>query len=105
MMKRLTSSIIAPKAKLVGTDALASLDMPVAILASGISGVPLDQVAATAKAHKVLTISTDPGCAKAGKCVLSVHADPKVEILLSTAAGSDAGIEFQSAFRMLVTAL
>lgn len=55
-----------------------------------------------ASANGGLTVSTDSDCLGSG-CVLVVKTQPKVDILVSSAAASKAGIEFASAFRMMIT--
>lgn len=50
----------------------------------------------------VLTISNDASCLGGG-CAVIVKSDPSVDILVSSAATSAAGIEFASAFSMMIT--
>ena len=50
----------------------------------------------------VLTISTDPECARNAHCAMSVVSEPKVEITISNAAASAARVQFSTAFRILV---
>jgi hypothetical protein len=90
-------------ARLYSQSDLGSLDARVVIVTVGLPPAELDAVAATAQARKMLTMSTDPTCAKGGKCVLSVRTSPKVEILFNSAVAQGAGIEFQPTFRMMMT--
>jgi hypothetical protein len=71
----------------------------------GISAGEFDAISAAVKARKVLTLSTDPACARAGKCVMSIVSDLKVAVLYNVAAGQSSGIEIIPTFRMLITEL
>lgn len=55
------------------------------------------------KSAKVLSVSSDKACVEAGSCSMFVSSSPKVEIVLNSAAASAAGVEFQSAFKMMVS--
>lgn len=94
---------LQPKAQIVSTDQLAGFSGVAAIVAAGVSPAGLDAVAKAAHGKKMLTLSSDSACAKAGKCVLAVKAEPKVEILLNAAAARDGDVEFQSTFKMMIT--
>lgn len=75
---------------------------------SGVSGVVAlyvtagVNVGAAAKAKKLITIGSDPSCAASGACVMSVSADPKVEIVVNRAAAAAVGAVFKAAFRMMI---
>ena len=75
---------------------------------SGVSGVAAlyvttgVNVGAAAKAKKLITIGSDPSCATSGACVMSVSADPKVEIIVNRAAAAAVGAVFKAAFRMMI---
>jgi hypothetical protein len=94
---------IVPAAKLYSQSELGSLEGKVVIVTVGLAPAALDAVAAAAQTHKMLTMSTDPTCARGGKCVLSVRTSPKVEILFNSGVAQGAGIEFQPTFRMMMT--
>jgi hypothetical protein len=96
---------IVPVTKLVGVDQAAGLDSQAVVMSVGVSPAGQDSLAAAVKGKKVLTISTDPACARAGKCVISVHTEPSVEILFNAAAAQAAGVDFQPNFRMMITQL
>lgn len=49
-----------------------------------------------------LTIGSDRACATAGRCVVAVTTEPKVEIIVSRAARQASGLRFKSTFLMLV---
>jgi hypothetical protein len=93
---------VVPAASLLAISQLSSLDSLAAVVADGVSPAGLEALAGVAKAKKILTISTDPTCARTGKCVLSVRSDPKVEILFNGAVSS---VEFLPNFRMMITEL
>ncbi|KQZ02897.1 hypothetical protein ASD21_21420 [Caulobacter sp. Root1455] len=75
---------------------------------SGVSGVAAlyvttgVNVGAAAKAKKLITIGSDVSCATSGACVMSVSADPKVEIVVNRAAAAAVGAVFKAAFRMMI---
>lgn len=56
-----------------------------------------------AKAAGVLAVSSDRACVDAGACSMFVSSSPKVEIVLNKSAVDGAKIEFQAAFKMMVT--
>lgn len=51
----------------------------------------------------IITLSNDEACLDESICVLMVKSEPAVDILISTAAAGRAGIEFATAFSMMVT--
>jgi hypothetical protein len=59
-------------------------------------------VAAAAAPLSILTISSDPACAQAGYCVVTISSTPRVQITVSKAAGRAAGLRFSSGFLMLI---
>lgn len=61
-----------------------------------------DAIASAAAAGKKLTATMDDGCVKGGKCVLGIQSSPSVEIKVSKAASSAAGIGFGAAFKMMI---
>jgi hypothetical protein len=60
------------------------------------------QVASATGQRSIVTISSDPGCAQAGLCVVSISSGSKVQITVSKAACRAAKIKFNAAFLMLV---
>ncbi|MDB5685554.1 MAG: hypothetical protein JWR77_143 [Rhizorhabdus sp.] len=72
----------------------------VVFLATGIRNQPAI-FAAAARQH-VITISSDMGCVRAGRCVIGVRAQPSVEIVVSRAAREASNVNFSRAFLMLV---
>jgi hypothetical protein len=76
--------------------------VPAAILASGTSGDFEDLVFHYARRQRVLTITSDMDCVVAGKCVVGVAAEPRVEVVVSRSAAAACGVVFSDAFRMMV---
>lgn len=60
------------------------------------------QVASAAAQRSIITISSDPGCAQAGLCVISISPGSKVQIIVSKAACQASKVKFGAAFLMLV---
>lgn len=52
---------------------------------------------------RVLIIGADAGCVDASACIVAVETSPKISVYLSRAAASNAGIDFDTSFKMLVT--
>lgn len=50
----------------------------------------------------VLSIGTDPACAKSGACIVSVQTQPRTEILVNSNRAAKAGVRFATAFRMVI---
>ncbi len=73
----------------------------VAFVTTGLRGEQ-DNISAVAARSSVLTISSDPACVQAGRCVVGIATSPKVQITVSRAAARAANIRFGSAFLMLV---
>jgi hypothetical protein len=67
------------------------------------AALPMANRLAAALAGKgVLTIASDPAAVTAGEAVMAVRSQPRVEIYVSRAAAGTAGVEFSSAFRMMI---
>jgi hypothetical protein len=94
----LGSGVSSGKLKLTGKKAESSSGAKVAYIAKG-----AEAKAPALNAKGIITVSADPECARSGQCVLSVTSSPKVEIHVSSAASKSAGVEFGSAFRMMIT--
>jgi len=88
------------KPKKVSADALSGLaGAKVAFVTRAVND---RQVASAAAQHSIITISSDPGCAQAGLCVVSISPGSKVQITVSKAACNAAKVKFGTAFLMLV---
>ena len=59
-------------------------------------------IAAAAAQRSIITISSDPACAQAGLCAVSISSGSKVQIIVSSAACKAAKVKFGAAFLMLV---
>jgi hypothetical protein len=94
----LASGVSSGKVKLTGKKVEGPSGGKVAYIAKG-----AESKASALNAKKVITVSADPECARSGQCVLGVTSSPKVEIHVSSAAAKSAGVEFGSAFRMMIT--
>ncbi|ALL14305.1 hypothetical protein [Caulobacter henricii] len=66
------------------------------------TGVNAGPVGAAAKGKKIITIGSDMACVTSGACVMSVSADPKVEIVVNRSAAAAVGAVFKAAFRMMI---
>ena len=74
-----------------------------AVLALALPGAANAQaIADIVRRRHVISISTDPACLDSKCCVLMVHAERKVEIVLDTALADAAGAHFSSVFAMMV---
>jgi hypothetical protein len=59
-------------------------------------------LAAAVAGKGLLTITSDPAAVTAGQAVMAVRSQPRVEIYVSRAAAREAGVEFSTAFRMMI---
>jgi hypothetical protein len=65
-------------------------------------GANLDLVAAAGRLLHVPCLTGDADLVRAGRCVLSVRSEPKVEIIVSPAAAASVEVSFAQAFLMMV---
>ena len=65
-------------------------------------GTDYREIAAAASARSILTIGSDPACARAAQCVVTISATSRVQITVSRAATRAARLKFNSAFLMLI---
>jgi hypothetical protein len=59
-------------------------------------------LAAAITGKGIPTICSDPGAVSAGRVVMAIRTQPRVEIYVSRAAASAAGVEFSTAFRLMI---
>ena len=59
-------------------------------------------VAAAAVPLSILTVSSDPACARAGYCVVTITSTSRVQITVSKAAAKGSRLRFSSGFLMLI---
>ena len=79
---------------------LASGRRYVAVIAA--TGAPGDQIMSVVRTLRIPCITGDIAQVQAGRCVMAVHSDPRVDIVLNHELAVSAGIGFATAFRMLV---
>lgn len=72
-----------------------------AFVTSGLHNYQSD-LAETASAQAILTITSDTGCVVAGRCVVGISEGAKTQIVVSKEAARRSRIRFGSAFLMLV---
>lgn len=60
-------------------------------------------IGGAAKSAKVISVSSDKSCVESGNCTMYVASSPKVEIVVNKGAAEAAGVEFQSAFKMMIS--
>lgn len=93
---------VAVEPVMMTNDALESLaSVRLAFVTAGTAGRAA--VFAATRSAGVLSVSTDAGCAEAGECVMSVQAEPKVKIVVNSAAAKASGVEFKPTFRMMIS--
>ena len=81
---------------------LATTPADVLFLTHGLGGEAA-KVGAQANAAKTLCITTDLSATKAGNCAVSVQTAPNVQITINKAAAAASGIDFESAFLLMIT--
>ncbi len=90
----------APCARTLPTDGLRGTECCAAIVAA--QGASVDDVMAAARAQHIPCVTAGLPLVEAGRCTMWVHADPRVEIVVSHAALVSAGISLAAAFRMMI---
>jgi len=91
------SATLPPKVVEIG--AVATAGAAVVIPAAGANGRELGDAARAAHA---LCVTTDTAAVLAGQCTVAIRREPRVEIIVNHAAAAAAGIEFATAFRMMI---
>ena len=61
-----------------------------------------EAIAAAAVARKIVTVTADFACVTGGHCVMGVHSEPRVQVLVNHAAALATSTEFAPGFRLLV---
>lgn len=101
----LSSGGVGSKVKLNGAKVSAAsvggTSAPVIFLTRG-SSAAYSSALSKAKANGGLTVSTDSACLGSG-CVMVVQTQPSVDISVSTDLAASSGVEFASAFSMMIT--
>lgn len=94
------SAVLVPKKVAIGE--LAGLAGPVILLPNGMAA-HFQRIRDAQRGRGIVSVTTDRACAENGACVMAVRASPKVEIVISRTAGTEAGVSFKQAFKMLIT--
>lgn len=90
------SGLMVPVANLAGLS-----QVKMVFIAKGLRS-HFDAIAEAAKAHNILTMSSDMECVRENKCILGISSEPVVEIYFSRVASELAKIDFDAAFIMLI---
>lgn len=81
----------------------ASLDGVGVVFITGGMSSHYDRIFTLAKGKKLLSVSNDVACVQAGRCVMGVKSDPKVEIIVNKTAADTSSVGFAPAFRMMIS--
>jgi hypothetical protein len=98
--QNLTPDGAALAPRLVEVGELASLPFNLVIVAAGANG---EAVARATAARKALCVTAEQDAVRQGTCVVSIHSAGKVQIVVNARAAHEAGINFATAFRMMVS--
>jgi len=60
-------------------------------------------LAAISKARQIPCVTTDIDQVRSGGCIMAIRSKPKVEILINRDAARDSGLQFATAFRVMIT--
>jgi len=88
--------------KLVRINEAAGADVALFLLADDTGGAA-SRLAEVARAEHKPCITTDLAQVRAGTCAIGVRSQPRVEILVNSAAAAASGVQFSTAFRILIT--
>ena len=66
-------------------------------------GTAAAKVASASRARKIPCITYDLAQVRAGNCTMGVRSEPRIEVLVNSAAAAASGTEFAAVFRMLIT--
>ena len=90
---------VALTARVIGSEALATTDFQLIIIAAGADHEP---VIAAANARHALCVTADVDSVLGGRCTMAIRISRKVEIFVNRAVEQQAGVSFATAFRMMV---
>jgi hypothetical protein len=85
--------------KLMDTGSLGAGGYAAVLAAAGADG---ERVMAASRNAHVLCVTADFAAVQAGRCVMAIKAEPRVEVLVNHAAAADVGVAFVTAFRMMI---
>ena len=94
---RVGNAVLRPK--LTDTASLASVPFSVVIAASGAAGSRLGGIV---RDRRGLCVTADVAAVEAGTCTMAISAAKLVSIVVNHAVSVACGIEFASAFRMMI---
>jgi hypothetical protein len=97
-----TANGILLRPKLVDATDLSGVDFSLVIIAAGANS---ESVPPALRMHHALCVTADPEAVRQGLCTMAIHSSGKVEILLNYRAALASGIDFGTAFRMMVSEL
>ena len=101
MSGNLSGGSITLQPRKVAVGDLASSGVKAIIVPEGMAGAHA-QIGAAAQSLGAVTLSTDMSCVTSGNCAVGVATSPRVDIIVSRAATSAAGIDFSQAFRVMI---
>ena len=93
-------TVITPR--VVEASELGKVPFNLVIVAAGANG---ELVSRAAAARKALCVTGEPEAVRQGVCVMSIRSTGKIEILVNAHAAQAAGVNFATAFRMMVSEL
>lgn len=85
--------------KLIDTASLGAGGYAAIFAAAGADG---ERLMAASRSARVLCITGDFAAVQAGRCVMALRAEPRVEVLVNHAAAAAAGVELAPAFLMMI---
>ncbi len=85
--------------KIIDSNSLDGAVFQVVIAAEGANG---PRLSAAARAAKALCVTSDIEAVRTGLCTMAIVTEPRVQIIVNHAATVAAGIEFATAFRLMI---
>jgi hypothetical protein len=90
---------IVLRPRVVDVNGLEAGGFHVVIAAAGADGPRLN---AAARAARALCVTTDVEAVRSGLCAMAITSEPRVKILVNHEVSAAAGIDFATAFRMMI---
>lgn len=85
--------------KVIDVNSLGTSGFKVVIAAAGANG---PRLSAASRAAQALCVTKNVEAVRAGFCTMAITLEPRVEIIVNHAVSSAAGIDFATAFRMMI---
>jgi hypothetical protein len=85
--------------KLLDTASLGGGGYAAILAASGADG---ERLMAASRSARVLCVTADFAAVQAGRCIMAIRAEPRVDVLVNHAAAAAAGVELAPAFLMMI---